>query len=164
MLNFVCDNFRVLTTSSMASHELEAMMDSEIEALHHESLVPSHAISRLADGMPALGIVAAVLGVILTMGKIAEPPAVLGHSIGSALVGTFLGVLMSYGFFAPLAAFLEHKVGNQTILLQVVKVALITFFGGGNVPQTAVEFARRVIPEAEKPTFVEIEAAVKVKK
>ncbi|MEW6601510.1 MAG: motility-associated protein, partial [Nitrospirota bacterium] len=97
-VNFICDNLKVIISANVTPFELENIMDLELEAHHHEALIPSHSISKVADGLPALGIVAAVLGVVLTMAKISEPPEVLGHSIGAALVGTFLGVLLSYGF------------------------------------------------------------------
>jgi len=104
-----------------------------------------------------------VLGVVLTMGKISEPPAVLGHSIGAALVGTFLGVLLSYGFVGPIATNLEHQAEEGGAPFQVIKVALVAFVGG-SAPQMAVEFGRRAVPDKEKPTFNELENAVRGRK
>lgn len=163
VLNFICDNLKVLITVAIPPHELEDLMDKEIETLHHESLEPAHAVARMADGLPGLGIVAAVMGVVLTMGKIDQPPKILGESIGAALVGTFLGVLMCYGFVGPLAAHLEHRANEGMIDFQMIKVAMVSFVGGGS-PQMAVEFGRRNIPSSEKPSFNELEAAIKGKK
>jgi chemotaxis protein MotA len=159
-LDFICDNFKVIISTNIPPHELESLTDLEIETSHHHSMVPVHSISRVADGLPGLGIVAAVLGVVLTMGKIDQPPAVLGHSIGAALVGTFLGVLLCYGFVGPLATNLEHKANEENILFQVIKVALVAFVGGA-APQMSVEFARRAIPGKEKPAFDELEKTVR---
>lgn len=161
-LNFICDNLKVIITTNVPPHELESLMDMEIETEHHEAMVPSHSVSKIADGLPGLGIVAAVLGVVLTMGKIDQPPSVLGHSIGAALVGTFLGVLMCYGFVGPMATNLEHKARENENYFQVIKGALVAFVGGA-APQMAVEFARRAIPGKEKPTFNELESAVRGK-
>ncbi len=159
-LNFICDNLKVIITANVPPHELDNLMDIEIDTHHHESMIPSHSISRVADGLPGLGIVAAVLGVVLTMGKIDQPPTVLGHSIGAALVGTFLGVLLCYGFVGPMAANLEHQARENGAFLQVIKVALVAFVGG-SAPQMAVEFGRRAIPDKEKPTFNELEQQVR---
>jgi chemotaxis protein MotA len=123
-------------------------------------MIPAHSVTKIADALPALGIVAAVLGVVITMGKINEPPEVLGHSIGAALVGTFLGVLMSYGFVGPIGTNLEHIAEEDMIAFQVIKIALVSFVGGA-APQIAVEYARRVIPSDAKPTFTELEEALR---
>jgi len=162
VLDFICDNLKVIVTANVPPHELENLMDIEIDTHHHQSLIPSHSIAKIADGLPALGIVAAVLGVVLTMAKINEPPAVLGASIGAALVGTFLGVLLSYGIVGPVAANLENQAEEGTVPYQVVKVALVAFVGG-SAPQMAVEFARRAVPDREKPTFNELESTVRSK-
>jgi chemotaxis protein MotA len=162
VLSFICDNLKVIITANVPPHELDNLMEIEIDTHHQQALIPAHSISKVADGLPALGIVAAVLGVVLTMGKISEPPAVLGHSIGAALVGTFLGVLLSYGFVGPIATNLEHKADEGGGPLQVVKVALVAFVGG-SAPQMAVEFGRRAVPDREKPTFNELENAVRGK-
>jgi chemotaxis protein MotA len=159
-LQFICDNLKVIISSNISPFELETVMDSEIEAHHKESMVPSETITKIADALPALGIVAAVLGVVLTMGKISEPPAVLGHSIGAALVGTFLGVLLSYGFVGPIGINLAHVVEEEAICFHVIKIALVNFVGGA-APQVAVEFARRVIPSTAKPTFNELEDSLR---
>ncbi len=159
-LNFICDNLKVIITANIPPHELDNLMEIEIDTHHHEAMIPSHSVARIADALPGLGIVAAVLGVVLTMGKISEPPAVLGHSIGAALVGTFLGVLMCYGFVGPMAANLEHQAREGGTFFQVIRVALVAFVGG-SAPQMAVEFGRRAIPDKEKPTFDELEKLVR---
>lgn len=163
LIDFLCDNLKVIVSSSFAPHELDNLMDIEIESHHHEALIPSHAVAKIADGLPALGIVAAVLGVVITMGKINEPPAVLGHSIGAALVGTFLGVLMSYGFVGPIATNLEAQANESSVSYHIIKVSIVAFIGGA-APQMAVEFGRRVVPGSAKPTFNELEQAIRGKK
>lgn len=155
-LNFICDNLKVIISTNISSYELENIMELESETHHKEAMIPSQSVTRVADGLPGLGIVAAVLGVVLTMGKISEPPEVLGHSIGAALVGTFLGVLMCYGFVGPMGTNLEHSANEESVFYQVIKIALVSFVGGA-APQIAVEFARRAIPSKEKPTFSELE-------
>lgn len=162
VVTFLCDNLRVIMTTNISPHELEAVMDMELESHHEDAMVPSKAITRVADGLPALGIVAAVLGVVITMGKISEPPEVLGHSIGAALVGTFLGVLLAYGFVGPVGTNLEYKANENSILYHVIKVALVSFVGG-SAPQIAVEFGRRVVPGNGRPGFIELEEALRAK-
>jgi chemotaxis protein MotA len=159
-LNYICDNLKVIISTNVTPFELESVMELESDAHHKEAMIPSHSISKVADALPGLGIVAAVLGVVLTMGKISEPPEVLGHSIGAALVGTFLGVLMCYGFVGPIATNLEHSANDDMIYFQVIKIALVSFVGGA-APQIAVEFARRAIPAKEKPSFEELEDAIR---
>jgi chemotaxis protein MotA len=159
-LSFICDNLKVIISANVTPFELENIMDLETESHHKEAMIPAHSVTKVADGLPALGIVAAVLGVVITMGKISEPPAVLGHSIGAALVGTFLGVLLSYGFVGPIGTNLEHIAEEDLICFQVIKIALVSFVGGA-APQIAVEYARRVIPSGEKPSFIELEEAIR---
>lgn len=159
-VSLVADTLRTVMTTSIAPHELESLLDTELEAHHEELMIPSKSVSNVADSLPGLGIVAAVLGVVITMGKINEPPEVLGHSIGAALVGTFLGVLMCYGFVGPAARNLEHIANEDKEYLNVLKVALVAFVGGA-APQIAVEFGRRVIPGNVKPTFIEVEEAIR---
>lgn len=160
LTNFICDNLKIIITTNVIPHELENLMELETETHYHEALIPSKSIAKVADALPGLGIVAAVLGVVLTMGKIDQPPSVLGHSIGAALVGTFLGVLMCYGFVGPLATNLEHKTKEDIVFLKVIRVALVAFVGGAP-PQMAVEFGRRAIPGKEKPTFEELENEIR---
>ncbi|MGQ9811899.1 MAG: flagellar motor stator protein MotA [Dissulfurimicrobium sp.] len=159
-LNIICDNLKVVISTNLPAHELESLMDLDIETHHNEAMIPAHSIEKIADALPGLGIVAAVLGVVLTMGKIDKPPAELGHSIGSALVGTFMGVLMCYGFVGPMATNFEHQAHDDEIYLQIIKWALVSYIGGA-LPQIAVEFARRAIPDSEKPSFDELEKYVK---
>jgi len=162
VLNFICDNLKVIITANVPPHELDNLMEIEIDTHHQEAMIPSHSVSKIADALPGLGIVAAVLGVVLTMGKIDQPPMILGHSIGAALVGTFLGVLMCYGFVGPMATNLEHQAHEGGTFFQVIRVALVAFVGG-SAPQMAVEFGRRAIPDKEKPTFDELEKMVRGK-
>lgn len=158
--DFMCDNFKAFLAGNMNSHDLENLMDIDIEAHHHHAMVPSEAIAKIADGMPALGIVAAVLGVVLTMGKISEPPEVLGHSIGAALVGTFLGVLTAYGFVGPMAQNLAYIAKEHEIQLNVVKTAILACAMNWP-PAMSVEAARRAISGSERPSFEELEEAIK---
>ena len=163
LISFIADNLKVIITTNVPPYELENLMELEIETHHHDAMMPSKSVSKVADALPGLGIVAAVLGVVLTMGKIDQPPSVLGQSIGTALVGTFLGVLMCYGFVGPLATNLAHKAKDDIVFFQIIKVALVAFIGG-SPPQMAVEFGRRAIPGKEKPSFNELENEVRGKK
>lgn len=162
IITFICDNLKVIVTANVPPYELDNLMDIEIDTHHHQAMIPAHAVAKIADGLPALGIVAAVLGVVLTMAKMSEPPAVLGASIGAALVGTFLGVLLSYGFVGPMATNLENQAEENAVPFQVIKVALVAFVGG-SAPQMAIEFARRAVPDKERPTFNELESSVRGK-
>lgn len=156
LVEFICDNFRLLTLGSHNSHELEAVMDLEIEAhKHHHGLIAG-AVSNAADALPALGIVAAVLGVIHTMGSITEPPEVLGHLIGGALVGTFSGVLAAYGIVAPIAKALEGKFAAEDHFFEVAKTALVAHTQG-YAPQISVEFARKTLGASVRPSFSELD-------
>ncbi len=158
-LSYICDNLKVIISTNVTPFELESIMELEADAHHHESLIPAHAVTKIGDGLPALGIVAAVLGVITTMGLIKEPPEVLGHSIGAALVGTFLGILLAYGFVSPVGTNLEYIAEDEAIPMQVIKISLVSFVGGA-APQIAVEYGRRVIPSGDKPSFNELEEAL----
>ncbi len=155
-VDFICDNLKVIISTNMPTHEMENLMDVDIEAHQHESSIPSASIGKVADALPGFGIVAAVLGVVLTMNKIDQPPDVLGHSIGAALVGTFLGVLLCYGFVGPMATNLEHQAKEKETVFNVIKVAMVAFIGG-SAPQLSVEFGRRAIPSKERPSFNELE-------
>jgi len=159
-LDYICDNLKVIISTSVTPFELDNIMELEMETHHHEAMIPAHAVAAIADGLPGLGIVAAVLGIVLTMGKISEPPEVLGASVGAALVGTFLGVLLCYGFVAPIAKNIENSANGDLIYYQVIKTGLVSFVGGA-APQIAVEFARRVIPANEKPGFNELEEVIR---
>ncbi|MDA7415241.1 flagellar motor stator protein MotA [Xenophilus arseniciresistens] len=162
VVEFTTDYLRMMVSGNLNSHEIEALMDSEIETHHQESHAPVAAIARLAGGLPAFGIVAAVLGVVNTMGSVGQPPAVLGAMIGSALVGTFLGILLAYGVVEPLGGLLEQKCEDGTKELQCIKTTLLASMQGYN-PTTAIEFGRKVLFSTERPTFSELESHVKKK-
>ena len=155
---FICDYLRIISLGSENPHELEALMDQEIETLREERGHPSHAVQTMADGMPALGIVAAVLGVIKTMGSITEPPEVLGKLIGGALVGTFLGVWLSYGFLAPMANAIKERNDAEIKYYSAIKTCILAFLQGA-APQVAVEFGRKILIHDVQPTFLEVEEA-----
>lgn len=156
---FLCDYLRMMTMGIEDKMQMEDLMNQELELHHHAGHEASMAIVNMGDGMPALGIVAAVLGVIHTMGSITEPPEVLGHLIGAALVGTFLGVLLSYGFIGPIGQFIAKFYNEESRYYEVIKVALLSHLGG-SAPQVSVEFARKQIPHHVIPTFAEVEQAI----
>ncbi|MDA0782206.1 MAG: flagellar motor stator protein MotA [Rickettsiales bacterium] len=158
-VDFFCDYMRMVTMGMDNHYQLEDLMDKEIEKHHHETATPSVSLNTMADAMPALGIVAAVLGVIQTMGSITEPPEILGGLIGAALVGTFFGVLVSYGFFAPMAALLSKFADSETEYFEVMKAAMISHVQG-NAPVITVEVARKFVPGHLKPSFKEIDALI----
>ncbi len=162
VVEFTTDYLRMMASGNLNSHEIESLMDSEIETHHQEAHAPVAAIARLAGGLPAFGIVAAVLGVVNTMGSVGQPPAVLGAMIGSALVGTFLGILLAYAIVEPLGGLLEQKVEEGTKELQCIKTTLLASMQGYN-PTTAIEFGRKVLFSTDRPSFVELEAHVKKK-
>ncbi len=155
-MDFLCDYLRLLTMGSENPHELEALMDQDLETHHHEETAISGALNAMGDGLPALGIVAAVLGVIHTMGSITEPPEVLGHLIGAALVGTFFGILMSYGFVAPMASALTNIIEADAKFFQCMKAGMLAHVGG-HPPVISVEFARKILPSDVRPSFAELE-------
>jgi chemotaxis protein MotA len=160
---FITDYLRMMVSGNLNAHEIESLMDNEIETHHAEAHAPVAAIARLAGGLPAFGIVAAVLGVVNTMGSVGQPPAVLGAMIGSALVGTFLGILLAYGFVEPLGGLLEQKVEEAGKELQCIKTTLLASMQG-YAPQVAIEFGRKVLYSPDRPTFGELERHVKGKK
>ncbi|QLA15284.1 flagellar motor stator protein MotA [Desulfolutivibrio sulfoxidireducens] len=163
VVRFICDTMRIFSTVNIEQHEFDNIMEADIEAAAHEAMTAAHTMGKTADGLPGLGIVAAVLGVVITMGKINEPPEVLGHSIGAALVGTMLGVLGCYGFLGPIAQNMEMRAKELESSLVVVKAALGAFVGG-NPPPVALEAGRRAIPTLKRPTFEELEEAIKISK
>lgn len=158
-LEFLCDYLRLLTLGTNNAHEVESVIDAEIESHHHEISMISDAITTMADAMPALGIVAAVLGVIHTMGSITEPPEVLGHLIGAALCGTFMGVLLSYGFFAPFGRILGIIYKSETEYLLCIKNCLLAHMMG-YAPQVSIEFGRKTLAPHVRPSFFEVEETV----
>ncbi|RYF75107.1 MAG: flagellar motor stator protein MotA [Comamonadaceae bacterium] len=162
VMEFTTDYLRMMVSGNLNAHEIESLMDSEIDTHHQETHAPVAAIARLAGGLPAFGIVAAVLGVVNTMGSVGQPPAVLGAMIGSALVGTFLGILLAYGIVEPLGGLLEQKAEDGSKELQCIKTTLLASMQGYN-PTTAIEFGRKVLFSTERPSFAELESHVKKK-
>ena len=154
---FICDYCRLIIIGNARTHEVEALMDEEIQTLRADKLKAYQAISNVADGLPAVGIIAAVLGVIKAMGAISEPPEVLGHLIGAALVGTFAGIFFSYGVFSPIATKIKIGREKQMRLYIVAKQTLLAFMNGA-MPQVAVEYGRKTISAYERPTIDEVEA------
>lgn len=163
VVEFLTDYLRLMVGGNLNAFEIENLMDNEIETHHEEGSVPMHAIEKMADAMPAFGIVAAVMGVVHTMESVGIPPAELGKLIAAALVGTFLGILLSYGFVGPLSVLLQHKLAESTKMLQCVKVTLLASLNG-YAPQVAVEFGRKVLYSTERPSFAELEDQVKQRK
>ena len=157
-VEFVCDYMRMVTMGSNNVHEMDALMDEELETHHQEQERIVSAMQAVADGTPALGIVAAVLGVIKTMCAISEPPEVLGHLIGGALVGTFFGVFVAYGFFGPMAQSLKSTFEAESKYFLSLKVGLLAHIGG-QPPVMAIEFARKALMSEVRPSFAEVEAA-----
>lgn len=163
VIEFMTDYLRIMVSGNLNAMEIENLMDVEIDTHHHEEMVPSHVIAKLGDGMPAFGIVAAVMGVVHTMESVGLPPAELGILIAHALVGTFLGILLAYGFVGPLATQLEQKAEESTRIFNVIKVTLLANLNG-YAPAMAVEFGRKVLNSTERPGFAELEEHVKQKR
>lgn len=156
-VDFLADSAKVIIVGGISAHDLEALMDEDLRVHHEEALKPSAALAKIGDALPGLGIVAAVLGIVITMGHIDGPPEEIGHHVGAALVGTFLGILLSYGFCQPLSANLEARVGDEAYYCICMKAGLLALYKG-NPPAIAIEFARRVLPHDVRPTFNETEA------
>lgn len=157
-VNFFADTMRVIISGAVQPHDLEDLMENDIEAMHEEELHPSHALNSVADSLPGLGIVAAVLGIVITMGAIDGPPEEIGHKVGAALVGTFLGILGCYGFIGPVAANMKHRVNEDKQYITCMKHALLSF-NKGVAGVIAVEFARRTLFADVRPGFTELEDA-----
>ena len=162
IIEFMTDYLRLMVSGNMDAMQIENLMDNEIETHHHEGAVPAHVIAKVGDGLPAFGIVAAVMGVVHTMESVGLPPAELGILIAKALVGTFLGILLAYAFVTPLASVLEQKLEESTKMFQCVKVTLLASLNG-YAPALAVEFGRKVLYSTERPTFAELEQHIKKK-
>ncbi len=156
LVTFICDYCRLIIIGNAKTHEIEALMDEEIETLHYEKSKPVHALQAIADGLPALGIVAAVLGVIHAMGALDQSPEILGGLIGAALVGTFAGIFLSYAVMSPISAKINVVRMKQLRLYTLVKQSLLAFMNGA-MPQVAVEFGRKTIPSKERPTIDTVE-------
>ncbi len=155
-LNFFCDTLKVMLSGGVPPHELENLIDTEIETFEIESKPVAGTIARVGDALPGLGIVAAVLGIIITMGSINDGAEAVGHHVAAALVGTFLGVLLAYGFVNPLASNIEHGFENELRYLETIKACVVAY-AKGNPPMIAVEIARRTIFSDERPSFSELE-------
>ncbi|GAA3539929.1 flagellar motor stator protein MotA [Zobellella aerophila] len=160
IMGFLGDYLRLMISGSMDPHELDELMLHEIEAFEHEAHVPAEALTKVADGLPAFGIVAAVMGVVKALSAADASPDVMGEMIAHALVGTFLGILLGYGFVAPLASRIERQVAEAVKILQCVRVTLLASLNG-YVPQLAVEFGRKALHTAERPSFSELEDYVR---
>ncbi|MCW5589325.1 MAG: flagellar motor stator protein MotA [Legionellales bacterium] len=160
LLDFICDYFRLVVSGTADYFQIENLMDVEIETHHHESEAPASAIQTLADGLPAFGIVAAVMGVVHTMESINLPPAELGILIAAALVGTFLGILLGYGFVGPLAGLLKHRVETSSKAFVVVKVIILATINS-YPPAIALEFGRKVLFSTERLSFNELDEMLK---
>jgi chemotaxis protein MotA len=162
-VDFLSDSVKVIIVGGIAPHDLEALMDEDLEVHHAQAITPSSTVMRIADALPGLGIVAAVLGIVITMASIDGPPNEIGEKVGAALVGTFFGILLSYGFAQPFAVKLEHMVNEDAHYLQCIKSGLLAVYKGFP-PAIAVEFARRVIPGDVRPSFDETERVCKTQR
>jgi chemotaxis protein MotA len=158
-IDFICDTMRMMTMNLEDPHQVEDAMEKQLEKHHHEALQPAHAMQSLADALPALGIVAAVLGVIKTMGAITEPPEILGEMIGSALVGTFLGVFLAYGMVGPLATRMKEVTEEEGSFYKIIQSVLVAHLHG-NAAQISVEIGRGSVPSGAQPSFLELEEAL----
>lgn len=164
MLDFITDCLRLMVGSNMNPHELESLLEYELETHHHEALEPSHSVQKVADALPGFGIVAAVLGIINTMSIVGSaPPSEIGMKVASALVGTFLGILLAYGYVGPLATAMETRANEDAKALEVVKMALVASVRG-YAPTVAIEFARKLLFSDVRPTFADLEADLKAAK
>ena len=155
-IDFICDTLRMMTMNLEDPHQVEDAMEKQLEKHHHEASSAAHALSNTADALPALGIVAAVLGVIKTMGSITEPPEILGMMIGGALVGTFLGVFLAYGMVGPMAARLKEITDEEGAFYRIIQSVLVAHLNG-NAAQISVEIGRGSVPSTAQPSFLELE-------
>ena len=164
MIEFITDCLRLMSGGNMEAHELESLLEYELETHHKEAAEPAHAVQKVADALPGFGIVAAVLGIVNTMGSLeGAETAEIGEKVGAALVGTFLGILVAYGFVGPIAAAMENRAHEEGKAFEVVKMALVASVRGYN-PQIAVEFARKLLFADIRPSFASLEAHLKGKK
>src|ERR1700734_940530 len=157
-MHFFCDTMRTLVTGGVEVHDLDQIMETDLEILHRQGRLSASALTTVADSLPGLGIVAAVLGVVITMGSLGGPPEEIGHKVAAALVGTFLGILLCYGFLGPLASNLQKMNDAEGDYLRCLRQGVIAFVKG-SAPVLAVEFARRSIPGEVRPSFKELETA-----
>ena len=163
LMTFLTDYLRLMVSGNMSAHEIETLMDEEIETFRHEVEVPATALRTVADAMPAFGIVAAVLGVVKALAAIDKPPAVLGELISAAMVGTFLGIFLAYGFVGPLASRTDRLNAEMVKMLECIKITLLANLNG-YPPPLAVEFGRKVLYSTERPTFAELDEHVRSSK
>lgn len=160
VMEFMTDYLRLMVSGNTDPFEIGELMDHEMETYKHEALVPAHSLARVGDALPALGIVAAVLGVVHALASADLPPSVMGTLIAHAMVGTFLGVLLAYGFVSPLASLIEHKVAESLKVYECIKVTLMSSLNG-YAPQLAVEFGRKILRSTERPSFTELDDHVR---
>jgi chemotaxis protein MotA len=158
--DFVCDTLRTALSGAATPFELDQMMELDMDVHHHYSQKPAAALTTVADALPGLGIVAAVLGVVITMGALGGPPEEIGHKVAAALVGTFLGILLCYGFLGPIASRLAQSSEDEGHYYHVLRVGVISFLKGAS-PSIAIEFSRRAVPGPVRPSFQEVERACK---
>ena len=158
-IDFICDTLRMMTMNLEDPHQVEDAMEKQLEKHHHEAQMPSHALQSMADALPALGIVAAVLGVIKTMGSITEPPEILGSMIGGALVGTFMGVFLAYGLVGPMATRMKDIIDEESSFYRIIQSVLVAHLHG-NAAQISVEIGRGDVPSDAQPSFLEMEEAL----
>lgn len=163
LVEFICDYLRLMVGGNMNAFELESLMDLEMETHHHEAGAGPTAVTNMSDGLPGFGIVAAVMGVVITMGFISEPPEVLGQKVGAALVGTFLGILFAYGFVGPMAKAMEAQVEEDGMLYGCTKTCIMATLNG-YTPQIAIEFGRKALASNVRPSFTELEEHIKEQK
>ena len=160
--DFVCDTMRMAITGGVSAFDVDQMMELDMDVHHHSATQPSVALTSMADALPGLGIVAAVLGVVVTMGSLGGPPEEIGHKVAAALVGTFLGILLCYGLVGPLASNMSKTVDEEQSYYHVLRVVMLAFIKG-TAPIMAVEMGRRAIPEHCRPSFFEVEKACREK-
>lgn len=160
--DFVCDTMRMAITGGVSTFDVDQMMELDMEVHHQSAGLPSSALTTVADALPGLGIVAAVLGIVITMGALGGPPEEIGHKVAAALVGTFLGILLCYGMFGPLASAMSKRVHDEHGYYHILRVVMLSFIKGMS-PILAVEMARRAIPAHVRPSFLEVEKACRAK-
>jgi chemotaxis protein MotA len=164
MMEFITDCLRLISGGNLDPHELESLLEYELETHHKETAEPAHAVQKVADALPGFGIVAAVLGIVSTMAAIdGASTSEIGHKVGAALVGTFLGILVAYGFVGPISTAMEHKAHDESKAFEVVKMALVASVRG-YPPPVAVEFARKLLFSQVRPNFKDLEAELRGKK
>jgi chemotaxis protein MotA len=162
VVDFVCDTMRMAITGGVEPFDMDQMLEADMDVHHHDVSQPVKSLQTVADALPGLGIVAAVLGVVITMGALGGPPEEIGHKVAAALVGTFLGILLCYGVVGPLSSNMAKTAEDERAYLQVLRVLMLSFIKG-NAPILAIEIARRAIPSHVRPSFNEMEASCKGK-